>query len=170
MELFKNTYTIRESNKEEIINEIKDTVINKILSKFEEETSNALNKQQQEQSQAKNNILTENDFEPNKTGNIVVHNTSSNNVMNSNNFSGSFISMNCKYQKRVTEVRKKLYNGAFFYTKWKDFVSSYHSTMTLIFIHISKIKQLIITQMSKVQKKFITFLNIFMKFLFEYTI
>ena len=159
MELFKNTYTIRESNKEEIINEIKDTVINKILSKFEEETSNALNKQQQQQSQAKNNILTENDFEPNKTGNIVVHNTSSNNVMNINNFSGSFISMNCKYQKRVTEVRKKLYNGAFFYTKWKDFVSSYHSTMTLIFIHISKIKQLIITQMSKVQKKFITFLN-----------
>ena len=49
MELFKNTYTIRESNKEEIINEIKDTVINKILSKFEEETSNALNKQQQQQ-------------------------------------------------------------------------------------------------------------------------
>lgn len=152
LDLFKNVYIVKNNIPSEIVKDINDNIIVKVVAKFEKEKCyNKLSKI------SKSNILTDNDFEPNKTGNILNNVGISNNHQSNNN--ATFITQNLKFQKRLNEAKKKLGCFNFLLSKWDSFISSYSSNLSTIFINISNIKDLIISQMSKIQKKFIAFLN-----------
>lgn len=152
LDLFKNVYIVKKNIPNEIVKDINDNIIVKVLAKFEKEKCN--NKPNKIN---KNSIFSDNDFEPNKTGNIFNNVGISNNHQGNNN--AAFITQNLKFQKRLNEAKKKIGCFNFLLSKWDSFISSYTSNISTIFINVSNIKNLIISQMSKMQKKFIAFLN-----------